>query len=69
MLWKIGQWALVATSALTWLPIMFILFVCSYQSVAALFGLFGWSPTAGFNIGAIAAAIIIGVFYVVVVDL
>ena len=69
MLWKIGQWALVASSALTWWPIMFILFVCSYQSVAALFGLFGWSPTAGFNIGAIAAAIIIGVFYVVVVDL
>jgi len=53
---------------LMWWPIVFMLFVGSYQSVAALFGLFGWSPTAGFNIGSILAAFIVGGIYISAAD-
>jgi hypothetical protein len=70
MLWPTGsgRWRWAEAIPTSW-PVLFLLFVLGCYAGGAIFRLFSWSPTAGFNVAALASAIILGIWYAIETDL
>ena len=62
----VRSWRRWALAIPVWWPILYVLFVLGCYAGAVIFRVFGWSPTAGFNVAGLAAGITLGIWYLVV---
>jgi hypothetical protein len=63
-----GELPLAGRIVIAWPVVYLVLAVASYAG-AALFGVFDWAPTAGFNLTALIASLVLGVMYFLESDL
>jgi hypothetical protein len=58
-----GDLASRGAIVLVWWPIHYVVLEAACFGLAAMFELFGWSPTAGFNLAALISSPVVGIVY------